>query len=244
MVRQKPILLALGEAVSALGERRGGLGAAWNIVREHRLQPALGGIATVLALLVLLFWRLVWWAELEALHWNLLLSCIALFFNIFLCSFQFIILMNLHDFSQDHVNHFDVEVSIKRMVVPERVLQMIITLVHVWNGAWLHLMLQAPITGWHAFCVAKGVVPVKAVIGRNEEFEKDMRRVRLEHYAKALFYGGTMVLLVFRVCPLAVQSIMGAKLFQVYLGRIFGQGRSHLERVAEQVHKNYDNRRG
>jgi hypothetical protein len=43
--------------------------------------------------------------------------------------------------------------------------QILVTLVHLVNGAWMHVGLMLPISAWHIYSTVQGLVPVKAVLG-------------------------------------------------------------------------------
>ena len=56
-------------------------------------------------------------------QWDLILSCLALFINGLLCSMQVVVIFRLGELRSDHINHYDVEKVIRRIVVPEQVSQ-------------------------------------------------------------------------------------------------------------------------
>ena len=56
-------------------------------------------------------------------QWNLLISWVALFTNGLLCSMQVVVILRLSELRSDHINHYDVEKVMRRIVVPEQIFQ-------------------------------------------------------------------------------------------------------------------------
>lgn len=54
-------------------------------------------------------------------------------------------------------------------------LQVLLALVHFANGSWYHAAAQLPIAAWHVHSVATGRSPVQVVLGREDQFEKQVR---------------------------------------------------------------------
>jgi hypothetical protein len=89
----------LADAVDATG-RPGGLKQAWSILRENKLQHLVVGFLVVGFLLLVLITRVLFWANLDSLQWNALLTATALILNIMLCSFHLVVIVNLWEFSK------------------------------------------------------------------------------------------------------------------------------------------------
>jgi hypothetical protein len=56
-------------------------------------------------------------------QWDVILSCLALFTNGLLCSMQVVVIFRLGELRSDHINHYDVEKVMRRIVVPEQISQ-------------------------------------------------------------------------------------------------------------------------
>lgn len=59
----------------------------------------------------------------SAWQWDLILSCLALVTNGLLCSMQIVVIFRLGELKSDHINHFDMEKIMRRIVVPEQTSQ-------------------------------------------------------------------------------------------------------------------------
>ncbi len=59
----------------------------------------------------------------SAWQWDLILSCLALVTNGLLCSMQVVVIFRLGELKSDHINHFDMEKIMRRIVVPEQTSQ-------------------------------------------------------------------------------------------------------------------------
>jgi hypothetical protein len=57
---------------------------------------------------------------------DIVLSCMALIMNGLLCSIQFYVLFKIFDFERDHINHYDVEKSMRNLLLPEQAIQVLI----------------------------------------------------------------------------------------------------------------------
>eukprot|EP00292_Cryptomonas_paramecium_P024570 CAMPEP_0113711422 /NCGR_PEP_ID=MMETSP0038_2-20120614/30745_1 /TAXON_ID=2898 /ORGANISM="Cryptomonas paramecium" /LENGTH=145 /DNA_ID=CAMNT_0000637671 /DNA_START=36 /DNA_END=469 /DNA_ORIENTATION=- /assembly_acc=CAM_ASM_000170 len=101
---------------------------------------------------------------------DIVLSCMALILNGLLCSMQFYILFKIFELECDHINQYDVEKALRNLLLPEQIIQIFLAILHAMNSAWLHLVIQLPFASWHAYCVVLQKSPVKAVIGKSEEF--------------------------------------------------------------------------
>lgn len=164
--------------------------------------------ATVLVAVLLL----LIWPSLSELAWNTLLFSIALVLNLLLCAAQVVTLINLWEYSQDHLNHYDVEKSMRRLVMPEQLLQLQLALVHCLNQSWTHSALQLPIAVWHAYNLALGRAPVQAVLGREDKLQEQLSHVRRAHMLKAVFYVVTLVFCAMTLMPLSVKLLMSTDL--------------------------------
>ena len=99
-------------------------------------------------------------------QWDIILSCLALITNGLLCSMQVVVIFRLGELRSDHINHYDVENVMRRIVVPEQVsqvrkirysgiislrailmvLQVILAILHALNSAWAHALCQVSLT--------------------------------------------------------------------------------------------------
>jgi hypothetical protein len=59
----------------------------------------------------------------SAWQWDLILSCLALVTNGLLCSMQVVVIFRLGELKSDHINHFDMEKVMRRILVPEQISQ-------------------------------------------------------------------------------------------------------------------------
>jgi hypothetical protein len=99
-------------------------GAWWN---THELMAFKTGEAiTLLLLATLAIFGLVgivsWYSffSFSAWQWDLLLSCLALVTNGLLCSMQVVVIFRLGELKSDHINHFDMEKIMRRILIPEQ----------------------------------------------------------------------------------------------------------------------------
>lgn len=97
--RKRGSLAVLSDAFAATGGRDS-FRQAWRILCENDLQHLTVGFGLSGLLVLLYIARLLHWANLTSLQWNLLLTFIALAFNILLSSFQMIVILNLNEFSK------------------------------------------------------------------------------------------------------------------------------------------------
>lgn len=112
----------------------------------------------------------------------------ALIMNAVLCAIQFYVIFKIFELERDHLNHYDVEKSMRNLVLPEQAIQIFLTIVHAMNSSWMLTSVQLPFAIWHSYCVIAQHAPVKAVIGKSEEFAKSLSGVRKIGFAKAAFY--------------------------------------------------------
>ena len=99
-------------------------GAWWS---AHELMAFKTGEAiTLLLLATLAIFGLVgivsWYSffSFSAWQWDLLLSCLALVTNGLLCSMQVVVIFRLGELKSDHINHFDMEKIMRRILIPEQ----------------------------------------------------------------------------------------------------------------------------
>jgi len=189
-------------------------------------------VTVLVAVLLLLIWP-----SLSELAWKTLLFAIALVLNLLLCAAQVVTLINLWEYSQDHLNHYDVEKSMRRLIMPEQLLQLQLALVHCINQSWTHSALQVPVAVWHAYNLALGRAPVQAVLGREDKLQEQLSHVRKAHMLKAVFYVATLVCCAMTLMPLSVKLIMTTDVVQRLMNHHAGGGlhaphlAPHLARV-------------
>lgn len=54
---------------------------------------------------------------------DIVLSCMALIMNGVLCAIQFYVIFKIFELERDHINHYDVEKSMRNLVLPEQAIQ-------------------------------------------------------------------------------------------------------------------------
>ena len=91
---------------------------------------------------------------------DIVLSCMALIMNALLCSIQFYVIFKIFELERDHLNHYDVEKSLRNLVLPEQAIQVkngelflgiskcdasfqiFLTIVHAINSSWMLTSVQ------------------------------------------------------------------------------------------------------
>jgi hypothetical protein len=83
---------------------------------------------------------------------------------------------------------------VRQLILPEQLLQLFLTLIHLVSFAWIHFLLQAPIALWHVFCLTTRRPPVRVVLGKPEKFQRSLLEAKKLHVFKAALYSATLVL--------------------------------------------------
>lgn len=89
----------VADAIDVAG-RPGGLKRAWSILSENKLEHLVVGFLVAGFLVLVLVARVLYWANLNSLQWNMLLTTAALILNIMLCSFHLVVIVNLWEYSK------------------------------------------------------------------------------------------------------------------------------------------------
>ena len=149
--------------------------------------------------------------------WNVLVFFIALVLCLVLCAVQAVVLTNLWEYSEDHLNHFDVEKSIRRLVTPEQALQVLLPILFYLNGAWIHFMIQLPLAVWHVFCLLTGRKPVQAVLGREDQLRRELTLLKRIYVVKTFYYGITFILCFMGFVSDFVRLVVASNSFSVIM---------------------------
>ena len=184
---------------------------------------AIVGLCAIILLLL--------WPYLSTEMWRALLFSVALLLNLILCAVQAVVLTNLWEYSKDHMNHYDVEDSMRRLVMPEQVLQVLLAGVHVLNRSLWHSALQCPLAAWHVYNMALARSPVQTVLGREDQFQKDLIKLRHFYIFKAFFYIASLGLCLMSAVPLYVHLFVSSHLVTSFIGAL----KNHVEMTHRQA---------
>ncbi|WCJ33926.1 Cornichon family protein [Euphorbia peplus] len=134
--------------------------------------------------------------------WELVFWLICLFGNFGLLAMVFHELLCLTDLEADQMNPFEATACINKWILPEFILQGVISILLLLTGHWLMFLFAVPLTCYHAmmFMKREHLIDVTEVF-RNLNFEKKQRMIKLGIYL--IFFS----ILIFRLILSAVYMI-------------------------------------
>ncbi|KAL9398422.1 hypothetical protein Peur_007383 [Populus x canadensis] len=134
---------------------------------------------------------------------NLIFWILCLLINFGLLAIVFYALLCLTDLEVDQMDPFVATANINRWILPEFVLQAVLSLLLLLTGRWILFLLAVPLTCYHAilFIRRQHLIDVTEVF-RNLNTDKKRRMIKLGVYM--IFF----TIFIFRVVLFAVNHIL------------------------------------
>ncbi|CAN8259645.1 unnamed protein product [Cochlearia groenlandica] len=133
--------------------------------------------------------------------WDLFLWIIFFFISLALIASVFYQVICLTDLEADYLNPFETSSRINRLVIPEFILQGVLSILFLFTWHWFFFLVSLPVTVYHAMLYneRRHLIDVTEVF-RGISFEKKLR------FTKLGFYVVLFIMVVFRLTLSAVYS--------------------------------------